>query len=89
MLKVIPPTGYTSCNVPSSLPPPLFYLFGFFFKILFIIIYLIENEHTSRESGRQRDPGVGLYPRSPGSQPELKADASLPEPPRYPFFFIF
>ena len=40
-----------------------------------------------------REPDVGLDPRTLGSRPELKADASLTEPPRCPskvhFSFCF
>ena len=57
----------------------------FFFKILFIYLTEIETAsergNTSRGSGRGRsrltaeEPNVGLDPTTPGSRPELKADA--------------
>ena len=57
----------------------------FFFKILFIHLTEIEiaseRGNTSRGSGRGRrrltaaEPDVGLDPITPGSRPELKADA--------------
>ena len=36
-----------------------------------------------------REPNVGLDSRTPGSCPELKADAELTEPPRCPSFIKF
>ena len=60
-------------------------LFLFFFKILFIYLTEIETAskrgNTSRGSGRGRsrltveEPDVGLDHITPGSRPELKADA--------------
>ena len=58
-----------------------------------IFIYLREN--TNRVRGRRRERNrlpaeqgapwdAGLDPRTPGSWPEPKADASLTEPPRGP-----
>ena len=50
-----------------------------FLKILFI--YLWETQREGRDIGRgkkqtlHREPNVGLDPRTPGSRPELKADA--------------
>ena len=59
--------------------------FFFFLKILFIYFTEIETAsergNTSRGSGRGRrrllaeEPDVGLDPVTPGSRPELKADA--------------
>ena len=36
-----------------------------------------------------KKPNAGLDPRTPGSCPELKADASLMEPPRCPLGVFF
>jgi len=36
------------------------------------------------DSPLSREPNMGLDPRTPGSSPELKADASLTEPHRSP-----
>ena len=55
----------------------------FFFKIFFIYSTETASErgNTSRGSGRGRsrlvveEPDVGLHPITPGSRPELKADA--------------
>ena len=57
-----------------------------FFKDLFISLTEIETAsergNTSRESGRGRsrlpaeEPDVGLDPRTPGSRPEPKVDAT-------------
>ena len=61
----------------------LFCFEDFFLKILFIYLTEIETAsergNTSRGSGRGRliaeEPDVGLDPKTPGSRPELKADA--------------
>ena len=67
-----------------------FILFFFLLKILFIHG---EGEPEQRggaeaegEAGSplSREPGVGLGPRTPGSRPELKADAEPTEPPQAP-----
>ena len=36
-----------------------------------------------------REPDMGLDPRTLGSRPELKSDASLTEPPRHPNVAVF
>ena len=58
-------------------------------------IYLFERERAqaggaAEEEGEgegdsplSKDPDAGLDPRTPGSRPELKADAPLTEPPRH------
>ena len=52
----------------------------YFFKILFIYSRETKREgqkHRQREEKQTpcREPKVGLDPRTPGSRPELKADA--------------
>ena len=51
------------------------------------------QEGGQREREKQappnREPDVGLNPRTPRSWPEPKADASLTEPPRHSFFQSF
>ena len=60
------------------------WLVSFFFVFLKIIYLFIHERHTQREGQRprqrekqapHREPDVGLDPRTPGSRPELKADA--------------
>ena len=57
----------------------------------FIYLYLTERESISRgRRGRSshppsREPDVGLDPRTPGSSPEPKANASPMEPPQNPW----
>ena len=50
------------------------------FKKYFIHLFMRNTERKTEtqaegEAGSHREPDVGLDPRTPGSQPELKADA--------------
>jgi len=64
--------------------------FLFFFKILFIYLFVREQESEHKQGEQQaeaeagsllsKEPDVGLYPRTLGSRPELKAD-TLPGVP--------
>ena len=74
---------------------------SFFFPNDFIYVFFCvwERETTSMSWGKEaeregesgsllsRGPDVGLDPRTPGSWPELKAEAQPTEPPRCPPFF--
>ena len=50
----------------------------------------MKDTERGRDTGRERsrfpmeDPDVGLNPRTPGSRPELKADAQLLSHPGIP-----
>ena len=55
----------------------------------------MRDTERERQRHRQREkqapcwePEVGLDPRTPGSNPEPKADALTAEPPRHPSFFF-
>ena len=70
---------------------------GFFlFFYDFIYVFVRERVHKQGEwqaegeagSPLSREPDVGLNPRMPGSQPELKADAQLTELSRHPSFLF-
>lgn len=64
----------------------------FFFRILFIYSWERERDRdTERQRHRQREkqascrePNVGLYPRTPGSRPGLKAGTKLGSRPGIP-----
>ena len=68
-----------------------------FFKKDFIYLREREREHK-QEGGRDgegeaesllnRNPDMGLNPRTLGSRPELKAVAYLSEPPRCPEYCL-
>ena len=70
------------------------FLILYFFKRFY---WFIHARHTQRERQREkqtpcREPDVGLDPRTPGSRPELKADAQLLSHPGVPslwFWFTF
>ena len=70
----------------SNLVQLLLQLLGFFFTLIlfyfFRFYWLIHERHRERWRHRQREkqapcrePDAGLDPRTPGSRPELKADA--------------
>ena len=65
----------------------------FFFKILFIYSWETQRErqrHRQREKQAPCDePDVGLYPRTLGSHPELKADTQLLSYSGIPSLFFF
>ena len=55
----------------------------------FLKILLIERHGKAETQKREKqtpckEPDVGLEPRTPGSQPELKADAQPPSHPGIP-----
>ena len=67
-----------------------------FFQILFIYLTGREKARAGGVSERRRsrpslsgEPNTGLDPRTLGSWPEQKADASPMEPPRWPNFLHF
>ena len=70
---------------------PVLFVFGLFlfFKILFI--YSLEtHRERGRDTGREKQapcgkPNTGLDPKSPGSRPELKADAQPLSHPGAPY----
>ena len=56
----------------------------------------MRDTHRERQRHRQRekqapcgDPDAGLDPRTPGSRPELKADAQALSPPGTPNALVF
>ena len=67
--------------------------FAFLF-VFFLRFYLfIHERHTERQRFKQRkkqapcrEPDAGLYPRTPGSHPEPKADAQPLSHPGIPTF---
>ena len=71
----------------SNLPDMLFRK-RFFFKD-FIYLFMKDTERgRDIGRGRSREPDVGLDSRSPGSQPELKADAQPLSHPGIPRFYL-
>ena len=72
----------------------LTYLFNFFVVVVLDFIYLLMRD-TERQRHRQREkrapcrePSVGLDPWTPGSRPELKADAQMLSHPGIPILNI-
>ena len=66
--------------------PGIILFIGIFLKILFL-----HKRHRERQRHRQREkqapcgePNAGLDPKTPGSQPEPKADAQLLSHPGIP-----
>ena len=69
--------------------------FFFFFSVLFFFRSLfIHERHTEAETQRERqapcgEPDAGLNLRTPGSQPEPKADTQPPRCPKPPGFYLW
>ena len=59
----------------------------FFFKILFTHERHRERERQREKQAPRREPDVGLDPGTPGSCPELKADAQPLSHPSIPKHF--
>ena len=68
--------------------PELLFLFFFIFKILFIHERHRERERQREKQAPFREPNVGLDPRTPGSQPELKDAQPLSHPGVLVLFII-
>ena len=64
---------------------PLFYFFYLRFYLFMKDTHRERQRHRQREKQAScREPDVGLDPRNPGSQPELKADTQPLSHPKTP-----
>ena len=80
----------------------LFFKILFFWFIIFVFLFILKillvySQETQRETQRHRqrdkqapyeEPDVGLDPKTPGSQPEPKADAQPLSHPGAPRFYF-
>ena len=84
---------YPASECQGMLEWPLWFLFFFIFKDLFIYDRQREREkqrHRRREKQAPcREPDVGLDPGTPGSRPGPKAGAKPPSHPEIPTTMVF